>query len=108
MGYDEKLAERIRTELKGRRIVEKKMFGGVGYMINGNMACGVHKDELIVRVDPEAGERYLKREHVRPFGMSPSPMKGWLLVSPPAFKTAKQLSTWVRTGLAFARKLPPK
>ena len=108
MAYSLKLAERIRDQLEGMPYVEKKMFGGVGYLLHGNMACGVIKDDLIVRVDPEKHAALLKRPHARPFDMTGRPMKGWLVVEPDGIKTAKQLSSWVRLGVEFAVTLPAK
>lgn len=108
MAYNLKLAERIRSELNGIHVVEKKMFGGIGFLLNGNMACGVNKDDLILRVDPEKHNALLKKSHVRPFDMTGRPMKGWLLVEAEGCKTDKQLSTWVKEGLEFASSLPPK
>ena len=80
MAYNEKLAERIRAELSGVPFVEKKMFGGVGFLLHGNMACGVHKNSMIVRVDPEKHDALLKKPHTRPFDITGRPMKGWLIV----------------------------
>ena len=108
MAYNLKLAERIRSELDGTPFVEKKMFGGVGFLVNGNLACGVNKDDLIVRVDPEKHEALLKKPHARPFDMTGRPMKGWLLVEADGVKTDKQLSTWVKQGIEFASTLPAK
>jgi TfoX/Sxy family transcriptional regulator of competence genes len=108
MAYNQKLAERIRAELNGIPFVEKKMFGGVGFLLNGNMACGVHKDDFIVRVDPDKHTALLKRPHVRPFDMTGRPMKGWLVVDADGLKTAKQLRTWIQEGVTFALTLPTK
>ena len=108
MAYDLKLAERIRSELNGMPFVEKKMFGGVGLLLNGNLACAVHKDDLIVRVDPEKHSALLKKPHAKPFDLTGRPMKGWLMVEPDGCKTSKQLSTWVKEGVDFALTLPPK
>jgi len=108
MAYDLKLAERIRSELNGMPFVEKKMFGGVGLLLNGNLACGVNKDNLIVRVDPEKHTALLKKPHAKPFDLTGKPMKGWLLVEADGVKTDKQLSAWVKEGVEFAVTLPPK
>ena len=108
MAYDLKLAERIRSELNGMPFVEKKMFGGVGLLLNGNLACGVNKDNLIVRVDPEKHNALLKKSHVKPFDLTGKPMKGWLIVEAAGVKTDKQLSAWVKEGVEFALTLPPK
>lgn len=108
MAYDLKLAERIRSELDGVPFEEKKMFGGVGFLLNGNMACGVNKDNMIVRVEPEKHNTLLKKPHAKPFDLTGKPMKGWLLVEADGVKTAKQLSVWVKEGVEFASSLPPK
>lgn len=108
MAYNEKLAERIRNEMSGIPFVEKKMFGGVGYLIHGNMACGIHKEDMILRVDPQKYERLLKKPHAKPFDTMGKPMKGWLMVGPSGCKTKKQLSTWVKEGVEFALTLPSK
>ena len=110
MAYNLKLAERIRAEVNGLPVIEKKMFGGVGYMLNGNMACGILGDDMIVRVSLADYESMLKRKHVKLFTMKsgPRPMKGWLMVEPAGCKTAKQLSAWVKLGVEFASALPPK
>jgi TfoX/Sxy family transcriptional regulator of competence genes len=108
MAYDIKLAERIRFFLDGMPVVEKKMFGGVGFLIHGNMACGVCKDDLVVRVDPEKHSALLKKSHAKVFDITGKPMKGWLLVEPGGVRTAKQLSVWVKEGIDFALTLPPK
>ena len=110
MAYNLKLAERIRAEVNGLPVIEKKMFGGVGYMLNGNMACGILGDDMIVRVSLADYESMLKRKHVKLFTMKsgPRPMKGWIMVEPEGCKTAKQLNAWVKKGVAFASVLPPK
>jgi TfoX/Sxy family transcriptional regulator of competence genes len=108
MAYNMKLAERIRSHLDGMPFVEKKMFGGVGFLLNGNLACGVNKDNLIVRVNPEDQDKLLKKPHAKPFDLTGKPMKGWLLVEADGVRTDKQLSAWVKEGVAFASTLPPK
>jgi TfoX/Sxy family transcriptional regulator of competence genes len=108
MPYNLDLAEQIRSALAGVPFVEKKMFGGVGFLLQGNMACGVNKDDFIVRVDPDKHTALLKKPHVRPFEMTGRPMKGWLVVDEAGLKTNKQLSAWVKEGVEFALTLPPK
>lgn len=108
MAYNLKLAERIRSELNGMLFVEKKMFGGVGFLLNGNLACGVNKENLIVRVDPEKHSALLKKPHAKPFDLTGKPMKRWLVVEADGVKTDKLLSTWVKEGFEFALTLPPK
>lgn len=109
MAYDEKLADRIRSKLKGTRgLTEKKMFGGVGFMMGGNMACGVIKQDMIVRLSDQDSEAALKKRHVKPFAMTGRPMKGWILVEPEGLASDKALHDWVEKSAAFAKSLPPK
>ena len=109
MAYDEKLAERIRTKLKGTRgLTEKKMFGGVGFLINGNMSCGVHKQAMIVRLSNEDSDAALKLPHVKLFDMTGRPMKGWIMVEQQGTSSDKAVQGWVEKGVAYASSLPPK
>jgi TfoX/Sxy family transcriptional regulator of competence genes len=108
MAYNLELAKRVTAGLKGLPFVEKKMFGGTGFLLHGNMACGVIGDGLIVRVPPEKHADLLKRPHVKPFDFSGKPMKGWLVVEADGHKTAAQLRAWVKEGAEFALTLPPK
>ena len=109
MAYDEGLAQRI-GDMLGEQpgFVEKKMFGGVGFLLHGNMACGVHKDALIVRVGPERYDEALKRPHTRPFDMTGRPMKGWVMLAADGYEADDDLSSWVQQGIEFALSLPPK
>lgn len=107
MAFDEKLAARIRSQLgKKRGLSEKKLFGGVGFLVNGNLACAVSKEDMLVRVEPETTDDVLKTKHTRVFGTRP--MKGWILVAPEGLKTAKALAKWIEIGVAYAASLPPK
>jgi TfoX/Sxy family transcriptional regulator of competence genes len=109
MAYDKILAQRIRVILGDRpEIVEKVMFGGVGFMLSGNMACGVHKDSLIVRVGSEQYENALGQPHARPFDITGRPMKGWVMVASEGCREATELRKWVNQGVAFALSLPLK
>ncbi len=108
MAYDLKLAERVRAQLQGIPFVEKKMFGGIGFLIGGNMSCGVYKDDLIVRVEPEKHNALLKKPHAKPFDITGRPMKGWLLVEPDGLRTNKQLVAWIKQSIEFTSTLPPK
>ena len=108
MAYNLELAERVRSELSGLPFVEKKMFGGVGYLLHGNMACGVNKDDLIVRVEPEKYNELLEKPHTKPFDMTGRPMKGWIVVEPEGYITQEHLRAWVKEGVEFALTLPPK
>ena len=104
MAYDEGLADHVREALAGRAgFSERKMFGGIGFMLNGNMAVGVHGDELIVRVAPDRTDDALAQPHTRRFEMTGRPMKGWLLVSSHA-----DIDAWIAEGAEYAASLPPK
>ena len=95
-------------ELQQSGLVEKRMFGGVGYLVHGNMACGVHRGTLIVRVGPDAYERALARPHANVFDITGRPMKGWVTVGPEGCSTDEALRQWVQEGIAFALSLPAK
>jgi TfoX/Sxy family transcriptional regulator of competence genes len=110
MAFDEQLATRVRVVLGGRADVdERKMFGGLAFLLAGNMACGVHGDELIVRAEREESEELIASEAgARRFDMTGRPMRGWILVEPGAVAEDVDLERWVRRGEAFAASLPPK
>ena len=109
MAYDEDLAERVRDLLATNAdLSERKMFGGVGFMVAGNMCCGVMEDDLIVRLDPEEAEKALDEPGAREFDFTGRKMKGWLFVSPDATASDEGLAGWVEAGLAYASSLPPK
>ena len=109
MAYDELLGVRIRAALGPLAgLEEKKMFGGVGFLVNGNMACGVHKEGLIVRVGPEKYDWALAQPHTRVFDMTGRPMTGWIVVDPPGCATENALKAWLELGLAYAMSLPGK
>ena len=109
MAYDETLALRVSTALASlSNLAEKKMFGGVGYLLNGNMACGVYKEYLIVRVGPDHYDEALEKEHTKVFDITGRPMTGWVMVTPQGCAADDDLQSWVRQGLEFAATLPPK
>lgn len=109
MAYDEGLARRIQGIMVGLPgTIEKKMFGGVGYMLRGNMACGVNGDDLIVRVGPEGYEEALARPHTKEFDMTGRPMKGWVVVTADGVESDDQLEAWVQQGVDLSLSLPPK
>jgi hypothetical protein len=109
MAYNETLAQRIRAALGSQpELVEKKMFGGVGFLVHGNMACGVHKDLLMVRVGKTHYAEALERPYTTEFDITGRPMTGWVSVAPPGIETAEMLNAWVQQGVAFALTLPPK
>jgi len=109
MAFDEQLANSVRKRL-GRKsgLVEKKMFGGLAFLINGNMSVGVHGNELIVRVAPESTDATLKEPGARVFDLTGRPMKGWLLVGGAGINDPASLTKWVRRGVDYASSLPKK
>jgi TfoX/Sxy family transcriptional regulator of competence genes len=109
MAFSESLAARIRSALVRRRgIEEKKMFGGVGFLLNGNMLVGVWKDSLIVRLQPDKSSDALLEPHVREFDITGKPMKGWVMVEPEGVEAANQLKDWIERATKFVRTLPSK
>jgi TfoX/Sxy family transcriptional regulator of competence genes len=110
VAFDEGLAQRIREVLSARSDVEdKQMFGGIAFLIGGNMACGVIGDELIVRMERDDAARLLESEPgTREFDMTGRPMRNWVMVAPEATADDGDLERWVRRGEEFAAGLPPK
>jgi hypothetical protein len=109
MAYDPILNERMRALLAHTPgLAEKKMFGGVGFMINGNMACGVIGNDLIVRVGPQSYAQALAQPHVKVFAFTGKPMQGWVMVEPPGVASEHDLQAWIEQGTSFAACLPPK
>jgi TfoX/Sxy family transcriptional regulator of competence genes len=109
VAYDQDLANRVREQLADQEAVtETEMFGGIAFLLGGNMAVGVNRDDLMVRVGKEHGDEALEQPHARPFDMTGRPMKAWVLVAPAGVETDAQLAAWVERGVTFARSLPPK
>lgn len=109
MAFDEELAARIRSTLGKRKgLSEKKMFGGLAFLLNGNMCCGVHGSEMILRLDPKDTDAALNEKHVRAFDLTGRPMKGWLLIAGPALAGTKALARWVEVSVEYASALPSK
>ncbi len=109
MAYSEALAERLRetlTRFKG--VSERKMFGGVAFLVNGNMCVGVVNDDLMVRVGPDAYENARTQPHAREMDFTGKPMKGMVYVDTKGIAKDKDLAAWVDRGMAFAGNLPPK
>jgi TfoX/Sxy family transcriptional regulator of competence genes len=110
MTYSEAQASRVRKALAGRKeITEKELFGGIAFLLGGNMCVGVHGDDLIVRIEPSTTAAMLKEPGAKPFDLAGrAGMAGWLLVAPPGYRTEAALQAWVRRGLEFAASLPKK
>jgi TfoX/Sxy family transcriptional regulator of competence genes len=110
MAYDEDLANRVRELIAVEEgLTERKMFGGLAFMINGNMSVGVSgQGGLMVRIDPDQTDALVAEPHARPFEMRGREMQGWLRVDSEGVRTKRELEPWVRRGVAYARSLPPK
>lgn len=109
MSYDEELAERVREVLDDRAAFgEIKMFGGLCFTVNGNMALGVVNDDLMVRVGPDGHDAAMAKTGAREMDFTHRPMKGFLFVGPSGTKTKRSLQTWASMALAFVEPMPPK
>jgi TfoX/Sxy family transcriptional regulator of competence genes len=110
VAYDEDLANRIRELVASEpSITEKRMFGGLAFLINGNMSVSASgQGGLLLRVDPTETDALLSRPHAHPFEMRGRLMQGWLRVDADGLRTKRQLEPWVARGVAYARSLPSK
>jgi len=109
MAFDELLADRIRNSHSRRRgVEEKKVFGGLGFLFNGNMLVGVWKNSLVARVGPDEYEDALLEPHVSEFEITGKAMKGWVLVGPEGVGDDEQVSEWIQRAIKFVRNLPQK
>ena len=109
MAFDESLAARARAFLAAEAgFAEKRMFGGICFLLDGNMCCGVAGADLMVRVGPDGDAAAIKQPHVRRFDLSGRPMAGWILVAPGGTASAAGLKGWIARGVTFARTLPAK
>jgi TfoX/Sxy family transcriptional regulator of competence genes len=110
VAYDEQLAERLRGLLRGEEgLTEKKMFGGLAFLINGNMSVSASgQGGLLLRVDPAETDALLSEPHAQPFEMRGRSMQGWLRVAPEGLDSERELERWVKRGVSYARSLPAK
>lgn len=108
MTFDAQLADRVRDALPFGLASERKMFGGIAWMVQGNMCCGILGDDLIVRLGAERGEEALREPHVRPFDFTGRPMRNIVFVAAEGVADDEALQRWVDDGLDFALSLPPK
>jgi TfoX/Sxy family transcriptional regulator of competence genes len=109
MSYDEKTADRVRRILRTRSdVVEKKMFGGLCFMVNGAMCCGLIADALMVRVGPDRHEEALAQPYARPMDFTGRPSAGMVYVDPPGYRTDTALARWVERGVDFVSAMPRK
>lgn len=109
MHSDPKLVARVEAATRNwRKLTPKKMFGGMAWLLNGNMCVGVWHGSLVVRCDPTEWSQHLKRQYVREMDITGRSMKGWLLVEPPAIRTATTLTRWLEIARTFVSTLPSK
>lgn len=109
MPYDQILAERVRKILARRaNITEKKLFGGVGFLLSGNLSVCVSKEWLIVRLGPDQGEAALREPFVRPFDVTGRPMRGWAMIDPGGLEGDDDLHRWCSAAIRFVKTLPAK
>ena len=109
MAYDEPLAERIQALIGKRRgVTEKRMFGGLAFMLNGNMCCGVVNDRVMLRLGPEGADEALKAPHAEPMDFTGKPMKSMVYLRPEGYEADADLERWVETAMRFAKTLPAK
>lgn len=109
MAYDEGLAQRLREAMQGTPgLTEKKMFGGLCFLLNGNMAFGITGEELMVRVGPLGWDEALAQPHAREMDFTGRSLKGFVYVAPSGFEDDDTLSSWVQRGAGFAGSLPAK
>ena len=110
MPYDESLVERLRDLLADEsRVAEKRMFGGLAFLLHGNMSVSASRNGgLLARIDPADTDAALARPNVALMEMRGRPMHGWLMIAPEALKTKPQLAAWVKRSVAFVKTLPPK
>ncbi len=109
MAYDEQLAERVREVMASRRgVTEQKMFGGIAFMLDGKMAVGVNREDLMVRVPVEEHDRAIKEPGARTMDFTSRPMKGFLFIGPAGVKTAASLKKWVERSATYVATLPAK
>jgi len=107
VAYDEALDRRVAEIAEVWGATRRRMFGGTGYMLCGNMLCGVLDDALILRLGVAAAEEALRRAHVRDFDVTGRPMRGWVMIDPPGYSD-EMLGEWLEKAREFARTLPPK
>jgi TfoX/Sxy family transcriptional regulator of competence genes len=109
VSYDDKLARRVRAVLKDEpRLEERPMFGGLAFLVDGKMCCGILNEDLVARIGPEKYEAALAQDHVRPMDFTGKPMKGYVYVGPEGYLDAKSLASWVRATVEFVTTLPRK
>jgi TfoX/Sxy family transcriptional regulator of competence genes len=108
VAYDRHLAERIRWVLVDPGVSEREMFGGIAFMLHGNMVCGVVREALMLRLGPELVQAALQEPHTAPMDFTGKPLKSMVLVEPPAIESDEALAAWIERARSFVATLPPK
>jgi len=109
MAFDETLAQRIRVALADEaKIIEKKMFGGIAFMVRGHMTVGIVKNELLVRVGPDTHDKALAKPHAKVMNFTGKPMTGFIYVEAPGIATQAQLKAWIKMALDYTKSMPEK
>ena len=109
MPYDEQLAQRVRKIIKRRKgITERKMFGGLAFMLNGNMCCGVLDDKIVLRLGNDGAAEALRVKHIEPMDFTGRPMKSMVYVTAPGIRKDPDLKSWIARAAKFNAALPPK
>ncbi len=109
MAFDKQLAERMRAVLGTTAgIEEKTMFGGIAFLLNGNMCCGVNKDRAVLRINPKDSSEAIRQPGAGPFDITGRPMKGWIMVGPEGCSGDEDLARWIQQAREFVATLPPK
>lgn len=107
MSFNEAVDERIVRAISGWGAVRRKMFGGTCHLLQGNMMCGVYKNDLILRLGVDQAQKALQQDHVKPFDITGKPMKGWVMVEAAGFE-GERLAQWLDTARRFVESLPAK
>ena len=106
--YDENLAKRTPSALRGHSYSEKRMFGGLAFLVSGHMCCGIVGEDLVIRTGAEAQAEALAQPHARPMDFTGRPMRGFVYVGPSGYRSPAQLDAWLQRGLRFVLSLAPK
>jgi hypothetical protein len=109
MPFDERLAKRVRRLLRGEHsLKEKKVFGGLAFMVNDHICCGIVGEDLVVRTGPDSYHGALSQPHARPMDFTGRPLRGFVYVGPRGYHSTSMLRSWIQQGLRFVQSLSPK
>jgi TfoX/Sxy family transcriptional regulator of competence genes len=109
MPYDETVAKRVRNVLKRRKgVTERKMFGGIAFLVNGHMCCGVNEKNIVLRLGKEGAAEAIRERHTREMDFTGTPMASMIYLTPTGYRSEEDLKAWVDRAVQFAKTLPPK